>query len=345
MSAIDTKFLSVNRHNFDQITHADLENITHLILVELDLGEIGEIPWELPQTLFYFSCINCKVKTLPPKLPDSLQVLECGTNFLKTLPTLPPTLQVLECGNNQLTKLPPLPDTLKKLYCNGNLITVLPQTLPQNLEHLVVFQNTLLKLPECLPQGLTVLVCCRNTLLELPATLPETLIHLNCDDNHLTVLPPLPRSLKHLEVKNNNLYELPPLPPSLMTIEIEGNEISQATILKFNKILHIRNLLKGLMLKNRLYVRPLVQTEDKVSESDCPICLVEPQTIFTQCNHGFCDCLLLNLNTQENRNSDLCPMCRTPITELGFIHTEVMDMCTELCSSTFVRSGTTAAKT
>ena len=83
-----------------------------------------------------------KKLTKLPKLPDTLEYLDCSSNFLKELPTLPNSIISIYCGDNNLTELPKLPDTLKYLMCDDNQLSELP-ILPITVTYLHCTGNEL----------------------------------------------------------------------------------------------------------------------------------------------------------------------------------------------------------
>jgi Leucine-rich repeat (LRR) protein len=126
--------------------------------------------------------------TVLPKLPVSLEKMDCAVNRLHFLPSLP-DLRVLNCGRNQLTSLPELPVALELFNCDDNHIRLLPP-LPERLLSLFCKQNPLETLPE-LPLGLTTLLCkmpyektelIENTseeILDIMEVTPEMIQHIN----------------------------------------------------------------------------------------------------------------------------------------------------------------------
>ena len=77
--------------------------------------------------------------------------LDCSSNYLKSLPKLPDSIQILECQSNELTSLPPhLPRNLRSLDCSKNQLTSLPE-LPKLLSKLILFRNKLTSLPDLPP--------------------------------------------------------------------------------------------------------------------------------------------------------------------------------------------------
>ncbi len=67
----------------------------------------------------YINCWDNQLNSLP-KLPNSLQNLQCSYNKLTSLPKLPNSLLNFTCYYNELTLLPELPNSLHYLYCYCN---------------------------------------------------------------------------------------------------------------------------------------------------------------------------------------------------------------------------------
>jgi Leucine-rich repeat (LRR) protein len=161
---------------------------------------------------------------------DPTAELDISYMCLKKLPKLPNTLQKLNCGHNKLTELPEkLPDDLELLNCEYNSLTYLPDTLPPKLEHLNCMNNRIIQLPETLPKSLLALYCGHNHLLSLPQNLPESLKCLNCDDNNLAELPEkLPPDMYSINCGSNILSKLPTrLPATLKYLYCQSNPIRE----------------------------------------------------------------------------------------------------------------------
>ena len=151
------------------------------------------------------------------------------------LPKLPNTLEYLNCGNNNLTSLPELPDSLSTLTVYDNNLESLPK-LPTKLKNLICINNKLTSLPK-LPKKIKFLNCRNNSLTSLPE-LPENLEELLCSDNELTILPKLPKSLTHLKCKYTNITRFPKSLIScrnLCRISYAGTEV-ELTIQQMNFI-------------------------------------------------------------------------------------------------------------
>ena len=60
-----------------------------------------------------------------PKLPHSLEILDCSDNNLTSFSNvqLPNSLKELHCMENKLKYLPKLPNSLEKLLCGDNQLT------------------------------------------------------------------------------------------------------------------------------------------------------------------------------------------------------------------------------
>lgn len=161
---------------------------------------------------------------------NSLQVFNCESNSLMTLPDLPPLLRALKCNFNQLVTLPTLPNTLEYLSCESNQLTSLP-ILPANLLELRCGMNNLSSLPS-LPSALLNLKCNSNIITTLPA-LQNSLTELNCADNLINSLPTLPVYLQLLECSHNQLTSLPVLSNNLsfLSLNCSYNNITSIPVL------------------------------------------------------------------------------------------------------------------
>ncbi|MBC7864652.1 MAG: T9SS type A sorting domain-containing protein, partial [Bacteroidia bacterium] len=177
----------------------------------------------LPPTLTKLVCVGNGLTALPA-LPATLKHLDCsggtyynssgctmtGLNRLANLPALPNGLTYLNCGMNYLTSLPSsLPDSLKTLICQGTVIGGSGYGCGGS-----EVWNQIGSLP-ALPPTLTYLNCIMTNLTALPS-LPNTITYINCSYNALSTLPALPDSLKTLYCHNDQLTNLPPLPSKLM---------------------------------------------------------------------------------------------------------------------------------
>jgi len=175
-------------------------------------------------SLRYLNCNSNPLTTLPP-LPDTLNYLDCGTNYAGsfTFPVLPNYLRTLKCDYAHLSTLPALPGSLDTLECNYNSLGALPAVLP-SLTYLSCVSCNLANLP-VLPNSLKALLCRDNLLSSLPA-LPNSMQLLDCYGNYLTSLPVLPTSISYLECTYNQLTSLPLLPNTLTKLYCSHNQIS-----------------------------------------------------------------------------------------------------------------------
>ncbi len=192
-----------------------LDSLPHLnpSLTELDCAGnfiITHLPL-LPSGLTYLDCADMSLDSLPSNLPGNLFFLDCSGNQLHSLPNLPNTLQQLGCGENFLSGLPVLPSGLISLDCEYNPLYTLP-TLPNGLQTLYCDIDSLSSLPG-LPASLTYLQCGYNQLSQL--TVPQSLTYLDCDHNQLGNLSNLPAGLKFLNCSYNQLTSLTGTPDSL----------------------------------------------------------------------------------------------------------------------------------
>src|SRR5689334_5997833 len=120
-------------HKFDINKHIDSLPLTQ-VKIELSHMQLTYIPsLKRFSNLCQLSCSD-NLLTKLPELPDSVQVIICKNNYLKSLPEkLPPQLVVLDCSHNPLVTLPRLPASLERLMCRSCAIKVLPP-LPHRLK-------------------------------------------------------------------------------------------------------------------------------------------------------------------------------------------------------------------
>jgi gliding motility-associated-like protein/uncharacterized repeat protein (TIGR01451 family) len=175
---------------------------------------------------------------------DNLQTLNCGRNYIATLPMFPNALTNLICKQNVLTQLPDLPSTLVDLNCSSNQITQLP-ILPNGLVNVDCSGNKIDTLQPYTPNIVT-FNCSGNLLTSIPS-FTNTILNFNCSYNQITsipvlssfiqllntsgntinVLPTLTNNLQTLSCYSNGLSVLPALPSSLVSLECAGNLLTQ----------------------------------------------------------------------------------------------------------------------
>lgn len=153
----------------------------------------------LPDSLEQLSLTGLGVTSFSSPFPPHLTQLFLYLNAITQLPSLPSSLQVLDCHSNGLTSLPPLPNLIN-LTCSSNFLDSLPP-LPNSIKELDVSSNHLNTLP-ALPVALQRLDAGFNPIVQLPE-LPKSLISLNCNGCYLQYLPELPDSLELLNIQNN----------------------------------------------------------------------------------------------------------------------------------------------
>ena len=83
----------------------------------------------LPNLLKILCCFDCKLRSIPKKLPNTLVRLDCSYNQLTKLPNLPNSLEILDCCDNKLTSIPDLPNSLVRLACSRNKLITLPNSM------------------------------------------------------------------------------------------------------------------------------------------------------------------------------------------------------------------------
>ncbi len=118
----------------------------------------------MPESLKYFDCSKNNLTALP-ELPVNIDYLYCRYNKLTELTMLPYGLEEIHCAGNQITAID-IPDTVKVLFCDENMLRSLPQlpegfmrlsckdnqltrlpSLPNNINYINVVNNILTELP------------------------------------------------------------------------------------------------------------------------------------------------------------------------------------------------------
>lgn len=264
----DPKFAEAIRNNCPSCI-GSCNNLTPnaAIRTSLDISSKGILSLSGIENFTSLQILNCNsnvLTTLPSNLPKTLTFLDCSRNPITALPSLPNQLIGLTCNYCNLSSIDSLPSNLIQLYCNNNFLTTL-QKLPASLFGLSCQNNKLLSLPE-LPAELTQLSVGNNQLTSLP-TLPSKLLSIEVNNNHLTNLPTLPPKLNSLYCSNNALKCLPVLPNSLTYLAIDNNEITC-----------LPNQVSGLnVFNNGRNPLPLCGVADlefrKAIQSNCPSCL------------------------------------------------------------------------
>jgi Leucine-rich repeat (LRR) protein len=151
-----------------------------------------------------------------PKLPDTLEILNCSWNIsIMSFHSIPPNLIELHCQGNKLSYLPLLPSSLTYLNCNYNNFYFIPQ-LPSNLQKLFCTNNNLTILP-ILPNTLTYLDCSKNQINQLPIC-SRNLHMISCSYNKLTEIPNSYSNIKLLYCSNNDIISIPFLSKNLSAI-------------------------------------------------------------------------------------------------------------------------------
>lgn len=166
------------------ILHNILENkvFTREKIVELDLSHRG-------------------LKSLPDlSMYPYLKILNISYNQLTSLDGLPDTIEELNCSSNYITTLPFIPK-IRKLDCFLNSIQFLPNEFPETLEWFNGMNNFLEILPINMPPNLHYFNCGNNLITFLP-TFKEGLEYIDYSYNFLEKEPILPLSVKTIYSKN-----------------------------------------------------------------------------------------------------------------------------------------------
>ena len=155
-----------------------------------------------------------------PKLPDTLEILNCSWNIsIRSFHSIPPNLVELHCQGNNLSYLPLLPSSLTYLNCNYNNFDFIPQ-LPSKLQKLFCTNNNLTILP-ILPDTLTYLDCSKNQIKQLPIC-SSNLYMISCSYNKITEIPNSYSNIKLLYCSNNDIISIPFLSKNLACITCDN---------------------------------------------------------------------------------------------------------------------------
>jgi Leucine-rich repeat (LRR) protein len=127
-------------------------------------------------------------------------------------------LKKLNISFNKLTCIDGIPNSLEELDCSSNYIYDLPKNLPPNLRKLNCFSNIISSLQLVLPDSLEWFNCSSNSIEIFNCKLPRKLVYLNCSDNNLVLLPELNTDLEYLDYSYNFLIKQPILPTSILTV-------------------------------------------------------------------------------------------------------------------------------
>lgn len=140
------------------------------------------------------------------RLPTSLRVLILDNNAIRSLPPgLPPTLEILSVRHTNVQQIHELPPNLRELIVNYTLINKLPRRI--HLEVLEAHTNHLssMSLPMDWGLRLRVLNLSNNRLTHFPSNLPESLEQLHLQYNQIEVVPALPSTLQVLTMGHNKV--------------------------------------------------------------------------------------------------------------------------------------------
>lgn len=74
-------------------------------------------------------CDGCELSSIDNILPDSLKILKCSNNKIKSINNLPKNIEWLNCSTNMITSLPYIPKSLSYLNCSYNCLNYLPISL------------------------------------------------------------------------------------------------------------------------------------------------------------------------------------------------------------------------
>ncbi|XP_057259163.1 extracellular matrix protein 2 [Pezoporus wallicus] len=194
------------------------------------------------------SCINAKLKQIPPISDPDLTSLDLTGNSITTISDEAfngiPNLEWIDLSKNNITSPgigPRAFKTLKKLkrlYLDGNMLVHIPSELPSTLEEIKINDNHLHAIDEDGLKGL------------------KNLITLELEGNKLSeanvsplAFSPL-KSLSYLRLGRNEFRIIPQgLPTTLEELYLENNQIEEVSEICFN---HTRNINVIVLKHNKL---------------------------------------------------------------------------------------------
>lgn len=162
--------------------------------------------------------LNCSNNLLTKiiGLPDTLRILDCSGNMIRTI-EIPPNLIELNCSDNEIKKFANFPDTLVVIACSGNMISEL--ILPSSVKHIDCSINDISKLVN-LPPTLETLYCSFNKIREIQV--PNTVIVLHCSNNYISEIN-IPPNLFEFDCSFNRIKKLVDLPFTLEIFDFQNN--------------------------------------------------------------------------------------------------------------------------
>ncbi|NXD72611.1 ECM2 protein, partial [Eolophus roseicapillus] len=194
------------------------------------------------------SCINAKLKQIPPISDPDLTSLDLTGNSITTISDEAfngiPNLEWIDLSKNNITSPGIGPRAfeilkkLKRLYLDGNMLVHIPSELPSTLEEIKINDNHLHAIDEDGLKGL------------------KNLVTLELEGNKLSeanvsplAFSPL-KSLSYLRLGRNKFRIIPQgLPTTLEELYLESNQIEEVSEICFN---HTRNINVIVLKHNKL---------------------------------------------------------------------------------------------
>lgn len=99
-----------------------IENLPDgLIILNLGMNNIKEIPNDLPNKLIELSLYDNEITEIPTTLPDSIKLLDLENNNISNIPIkLPSSLEQFDISYNySISNIPLRLQYIKKIYING----------------------------------------------------------------------------------------------------------------------------------------------------------------------------------------------------------------------------------
>ncbi|XP_061474042.1 extracellular matrix protein 2 isoform X2 [Rhineura floridana] len=212
------------------------------------------------------SCVNTKLKQIPPIMDAELTSIELVGNTITAIPDEAfngiPNLERIDLRKNNITSSGIGPQAFKilknlqRLYMDGNALVHIPNGLPSTLEELKINENQLHAIDEDSFEGL------------------EKLVTLELEGNKLSeanvsplAFQPL-KSLSYLRLGQNKFRTIPQgLPNSIEELYLDNNQIEEITEVCFN---HTKNINTIVLRHNKLEesrIAPLAWINHKNLES------------------------------------------------------------------------------
>jgi len=194
-----------------------IPKFTSIITINVVLN--GELDLSILQKEGYNNVKEIKFKEA--KMGIQNQQIESG---LMSIINIPETIEIIKCNGNRLKTLSPLSRNIKELELERNELNYIDFTRTPNLKKLNISYNKFQEL-KYLPSGLKYLNCSHNDIRFLDLKGVNELTHLYMNDNKIVSVLNIPTSsLKHIIYYNNPLKEIEELTtiPNLAIYDEKG---------------------------------------------------------------------------------------------------------------------------